>query len=62
MLQPIVQSEALRQGIRKDISRQATVNFQVSLEMKENVDFLLTPALLVQEAISDDVVVTYPTE
>ena len=36
--------------------------FQPSLEMKENVDFLLTPALLVQEAICDDVVITYPTE
>ena len=37
-------------------------NFQSSLEMKENVDFLLTPAILVQEAISDDVVITYPSE
>lgn len=36
--------------------------FQPSLEMKENVDFLLTPALLVQEAICDDIVITYPTE
>jgi hypothetical protein len=36
--------------------------FQPSLEMKENADFLLTPALLVQEALSDDVVITYPTE
>jgi hypothetical protein len=37
-------------------------NFQTSLEMKENVDFLLTPALLVQEIISDDVLITYPSE
>jgi hypothetical protein len=37
-------------------------NFQTSLEMKENVDFLLTPALLVQEVISDHVVTTYPSE
>jgi hypothetical protein len=36
--------------------------FQPSLEMKENVDFFLTPALLVQEAISDDIIITYPTE
>ncbi len=36
--------------------------FQLSLEMKENADFLLTPALIVQEAISDDIVLTYPTE
>ena len=40
----------------------ATANFQPSLEMKENVDFLLTPVLLVQEAISEDVVITYPSE
>jgi hypothetical protein len=36
--------------------------FQPSLEMKEHVDFLLTPALLVQEAISEDIIITYPTE
>lgn len=34
----------------------------LSLMMREQVDFLLTPALLVQEAISDDVVLTYPEE
>lgn len=39
-----------------------TGNFRPSLDMRENVDFLLTPALLVQEAMSDDVVITYPTE
>jgi len=36
--------------------------FQPSLEMKENADFLLTPALLFQEAISNDIIITYPTE
>ena len=36
--------------------------FQPSLEMRENADFLLTPAILVQEAISDDIFSTYPTE
>lgn len=40
----------------------ATVNFMPSLEMKENVDFLLTPVFLVQEAISDDIIITYPSE
>ena len=40
----------------------ATMGFAPSLEMKENADFLLTPALLVQEALSDDVIVTYPSE
>ena len=34
----------------------------VSLAVREQVDFLLTPALLVQEAVSDDVVLTYPEE
>ncbi len=37
-------------------------SFRPSLEMKENADFFLTPALLVQEAISDDIIITYPTE
>jgi len=36
--------------------------FQASLEMKENADFLLTPALLVQESIREDIVITYPAE
>jgi len=36
--------------------------FKPSLDMKEHVDFFLTPAFLVQEAISDDVIITYPTE
>ncbi|OHB79637.1 MAG: hypothetical protein A2Z25_00485 [Planctomycetes bacterium RBG_16_55_9] len=36
--------------------------FQLSLETKEHADFLLTPALLVQEAICDDIIITYPTE
>lgn len=40
----------------------AMINFHPSIEMKENVDFLLTPALLVQESISKDVVITYPSE
>ena len=33
-----------------------------SLRMKENVDFFLTPALLVQECISENVIITYPGE
>ena len=39
-----------------------TTNFQTSLNVKEDVDFLLTPALLVQEAISEDIIMTYPSE
>ena len=33
-----------------------------SMNLKENMDFLLTPGLLVQEALSDNVIPTYPTE
>jgi hypothetical protein len=43
-------------------SRSATTGSRPSLEMKENADFLLTAALLVQEAISDDIIITYPSE
>ena len=46
----------------KENLRGTTGNFQTSLEMKENVDFLLTPALLVQEIVSENVIVTYPSE
>ena len=42
--------------------RLSSAGFDPSLELKEKVDFLLTPALLVQEALSEDAVLTYPTE
>jgi hypothetical protein len=43
-------------------NKMATAGFKPSLEMKENTDFLLTPALLMQEALSEDVITTYPSE
>ncbi len=49
-------------AIRQQILKAATQGFEPSLEMKENADFLLTPALLVQQAISEDIVITYPSE
>jgi hypothetical protein len=59
----VIATESQRQAMAKQIvSRQTTSNFEPSLEMKEDVDFLLTPALLVQESISDDIILTYPTE
>jgi hypothetical protein len=33
-----------------------------SLDEREQLDFLLTPALLVQEAVSDGIILTYPEE
>lgn len=38
----------------QSVTRSITTGFQASLEMKENADLLLTPALLVQEALSDE--------
>ena len=43
-------------------TRSATAGFKPSLEMKENVDFLLTPSLLMQEVLSDEIITTYPSE
>lgn len=37
-------------------------NVRPSLEMKECVDFLLTPALLIQQSLSEGVIPIYPTE
>ena len=55
--------EAQKERIAKRIaSGYGLGQFQASLEMKENADFVLTPALLVQEALSDDTIMTYPTE
>lgn len=45
--------------------RNLHINFTAedsSLDLREQMDFLLTPALLVQEAVSDGVVLTYPEE
>jgi len=36
--------------------------FDQCLVAREQGEFLLTPALLVQEAVSDDVILTYPEE
>ena len=58
---PRIRSGQGLESLKKSL-RGSTGNFQTSLEMKENVDFLLTPALLVQEIISEDVVITYPSE
>ena len=55
--------EAHRERIARQIaSGYGSGPFRPSLEMKENLDFLLTPAMLVQEASSEDIVVPYPTE
>jgi len=51
-----------REAALKAAMNAATMGFAPSLEMKENTDFLLTPALLVQEVLSDDLIVTYPSE
>lgn len=52
----------LEAAVLQSANKAVTAGFEPSLEMKENVDFLLTPALLVQEALSEDVIVTYPSE
>jgi len=44
------------------VSANSQTFYGPSLEMRENVDFLLTPAMLVQEAIDPQVVITYPNE
>jgi len=57
--------EAAGTGQMNDVLRRLGVNTfraDVSLEVREQDDFLVTPALLVQEAISDGVVLTYPEE
>jgi len=46
------------------LSHSATDSYMadISLEVREVDDFLLTPALLVQEAVSEGVILTYPEE
>ena len=51
------------ENVAKEIAEnQGQDNFTTSLETKEQADFLLTPALLVQEALQKNTIVTYPTE
>ena len=40
----------------------AIQNFTPSLEMQEDTDFVVTTAILVQEAISQNIVLTFPAE
>lgn len=54
--------ERARDASLRVASKTATAGAMPSLEMKENVDFLLTPALIVQEVLSEDVIKTYPSE
>ncbi len=54
--------QQLRAAAFREATKAATTSFRPSLEMKENVDFLLAPALLVQEALSQDMIITYPSE
>lgn len=51
-----------RDAALRSATRTATAGFKPSLEMKENVDFLLSPSLLMQEALSDEIITTYPSE
>jgi hypothetical protein len=44
------------------VSGQMSDTFEASMEVMEATDFLLTPALLVQEALMEDVVPTYLAE
>jgi len=46
----------------REITTAATQAITPSLAKKEIVDFVLTPALLMQEAMSEDILITYPTE
>lgn len=55
--------EAQKEHFAKQIASHYSMGpFQASLEMKESTDFLLTPTMLVQEALSSHIVMTYPTE
>ena len=58
----IAEESSAESMARRIASNHLLVNFDVSLAVKEDADFLLTPALLAQETLREDVVVTYPTE
>jgi hypothetical protein len=42
--------------------RNVEANFRPSLEMMESVDYLLSPALIIQGSLNNSVIPTYPSE
>jgi hypothetical protein len=62
-LKPNGEAGTLADSVGRQVGGQVGLgNFDLSLEAKENADFLLTPALLVQEALREDIIITYPME
>jgi hypothetical protein len=59
---PSVSPDAWKQMAKRLATGPAVANFAPSLETREVADFLITPALVIQEAISEQVVPTYPSE
>jgi hypothetical protein len=55
-------TQELQEIARTLASSKVSEFFAVSLNAREAADFLLTPAILTQEAISDGVLLTYPSE
>ena len=49
-------------GVEMSLETSMSAAFLPSLEMRENADFVLSPALLVQDWLDRDSVVTYPQE
>lgn len=48
--------------VKRLVETMVMPNFETSLEMKEQADFMLTPAFLVQAAISEKIVITFPAQ
>lgn len=44
------------------VSQNVDANFRPSLEMMESVDYLLSPALIIKDALDLSVIPTYPSE
>jgi hypothetical protein len=60
---PALNAEETINKVAGDLAgRQVSEGFSASLNARESADFILTPALLVQDAISDDAIPTYPSE
>jgi len=72
LLRPIPPEEAQRlaskevpdddEALPPEIEEMLAAPYYPSLEAKEQADFLLTPALLVEELLAGDGLVTYPNE
>jgi hypothetical protein len=58
----LAESDNPIERLPREIEERIAEPYSPSLEVKEQIDFLLTPAIIVEEVLACETVVTYPGE